>query len=184
MPPLQSAMIALGTPCPAFDLPDPRGFRMSRDDARGKPLLVLFLCNHCPFVKHVRDEVAAIGRAWIPRGVSVVAISSNDPVQYPDDAPAEMAKEACEAGYCFPYLFDETQAVGRAFDAQCTPDCFLYDASHRLVYRGQLDDSRPRSGVPVTGADLRAALAAVVEGRPPISEQKPSVGCSIKWRQS
>lgn len=184
MPPLQSTMVSLGTPCPAFDLADPRGFRMSRDDAHGRPLLVLFLCNHCPFVKHVRAEVAAIAREWIPRGVVVVAISSNDPDAYPDDAPAKMAAEACEAGYCFPYLFDDSQAVARAFDAQCTPDCFLYDSSHRLVYRGQIDESRPKSGMPVTGADLRAALEAVVHGRAPAAEQKPSIGCSIKWRST
>ncbi len=182
MPPLQSAMVALGTPCPDFTLPDPRGFRMSRDDARGRPLLVLFLCNHCPFVKHVRAEIAGIAREWIPRGISVAGISSNDPVSYPDDAPEKMAAEACDAGYCFPYLFDGSQEVARAFDAQCTPDCFLYDASHRLVYRGQIDDSRPKSAAPVTGADLRAALAAVLAGAAPIAEQKPSIGCSIKWR--
>jgi peroxiredoxin len=182
MPPLQSSMVALGTKCPAFELADPRGFRMSPADAAGRPLLVMFLCNHCPFVKHIRDEIAAIGREYLPRRLAIAAISSNDPVAYPADGPHEMAREACEAGYCFPYLFDPTQEVARAFDAQCTPDIFLYDASHRLVYRGQLDDSRPKSGIPVTGRDLRQAIEAVLSGSQVPERQLPSVGCSIKWR--
>ena len=182
MPPLQSSSTALGTPCPAFDLADPRGFRMSDRDVAGRPLLVLFICNHCPFVKHIRHELAAIGRAYMPRGVAIAAISSNDPATHPADGPAEMVKEACDAGYCFPYLFDERQSVARAFDARCTPDIYLFDASHRLAYRGQLDDSRPKSDVPVTGRDLRAALDAVLGGRPPLPSQTPSIGCSIKWR--
>lgn len=182
MPPLQSSMIPLGTDCPDFDLPDPRGLRMSNRDARDRPLLVLFLCNHCPFVKHLRHEVAAIGRAYMPRGLAIAAISSNDERAFPADGPTKMIAEACDAGYCFPYLFDESQAVARAFDAQCTPDIFLFDSSHRLVYRGQLDDSRPKSEIPVTGKDLRAALDAVLEGRGVNPDQRPSVGCSIKWR--
>lgn len=182
MPPLQSTPTAIGTPCPHFDLADPRGFRMTDRDAAGKPLLILFLCNHCPFVKHIRHEVAALARTYIPRGVAVVAISSNDPVQYPDDGPDRMASEACDAGYCFPYLFDGTQDVARAFDAQCTPDIYLYDRDHRLAYRGQLDASRPKSDIPVTGRDLRAALDLVLAGRAVPPEQLPSVGCSIKWR--
>lgn len=175
-------MIPLGTRCPAFDLPDPRGFRMSDGDAAGRPLLVLFLCNHCPFVKHIREEVAGIGREYVPRGVAMVGISSNDPVQYPADAPDKMAEEACEAGYVFPYLFDASQSVARAFDAQCTPDIFLFDREHRLVYRGQLDSSRPKSILPVNGKDLRAALDAVLAGQAPSALQMPSVGCSIKWK--
>jgi hypothetical protein len=175
-------MVALGTKCPSFELTDPRGFRMSPGDAAGRPLLVMFLCNHCPFVKHVRDELAAIGRDYLPRRLAIAAISSNDPVTYPADGPHEMAREACEAGYTFPYLFDPTQEVARAFDAQCTPDFFLYDAAHRLVYRGQLDDSRPKSGIPVTGSDLRAAIEAVIAGAGVSPRQLPSVGCSIKWR--
>jgi hypothetical protein len=155
---------------------------MARKDAEGKPLLVLFLCNHCPFVKHIRHEVAALARAYIPRGVAVAAISSNDPDLYPDDAPDRMAAEACDAGYCFPYLFDRTQEVARAFDAQCTPDIYLYDRGHRLAYRGQLDASRPKSDIPVTGQDLRSALDAVLAGRSVPGEHLPSVGCSIKWR--
>ncbi|MCE2881697.1 MAG: thioredoxin family protein [Planctomycetaceae bacterium] len=182
MPPLQSSMIPLGTPCPDFDLADPRGFRMSRADAAGKPLLVLFICNHCPFVKHIRHELAALGRLYLPKGLSIAAISSNDPVGYPDDAPDRMVTEACEAGYCFPYLFDATQSVARAFDAQCTPDIYLFDRDHRLAYRGQLDDSRPKSDIPVTGRDLRAAIDCVLSGRPIATTQLPSIGCSIKWR--
>ena len=154
---------------------------MSNRDAAGRPLLVLFLCNHCPFVKHIRHEVAALARQYLPKGVAVVAISANDPTTYPDDAPEKMTVEACDAGYCFPYLFDGSQAVARAFDAQCTPDIFLYDAEHRLVYRGQLDDSRPKSDIPVSGRDLRAALDAVLAGRPALLDQRPSIGCSIKW---
>ena len=177
-------MIPLGTDCPDFDLPDPRGLRMSNRDARDRPLLVLFLCNHCPFVKHLRHEVAAIGRAYMPRGLAIAAISSNDERAFPADGPTKMIAEACDAGYCFPYLFDESQAVARAFDAQCTPDLDLFDAAHRLVYRGQLCESRPRSGIAVTGRDLRAAIDAVLEGRPPLATQVPSVGCSIKWRNA
>ncbi|MFM1803213.1 MAG: hypothetical protein RL136_92 [Planctomycetota bacterium] len=176
-------MIPLGTPCPPFDLADPRGFRMTDRDARGRPLLVLFICNHCPFVKHIRRELATVGRDYLPRGVAIAAISANDPVRYPDDAPERMVAEACEAGYMFPYLFDESQQVARAFDAQCTPDIYLFDRSHRLVYRGQLDASRPKSDVPVTGRDLRDALDAVLEERAVSSAQYPAVGCSIKWRE-
>lgn len=156
---------------------------MSDRDAVGRPLLVLFICNHCPFVKHIRHELAAIGREYLPKGVGIAAISSNDPVGYPMDGPREMIAEACDAGYCFPYLFDETQAVARSFDAQCTPDIYLFDREHRLVYRGQLDDSRPKSAVPVTGVDLRTALDAVLAGQPVSDDQKPAIGCSIKWRE-
>ena len=180
-------MIPLGTRCPSFDLHDPRGFRMSNADAADRPLLVMFICNHCPFVKHIQAELAAIGREYLPKRIAIAAISSNDPASHPADGPHEMAREACEAGYVFPYLFDATQQVARAFDAQCTPDIFLFDAGHRLVYRGQLDDSRPKgragSGdVPVTGRDLRAALDAVLSGRAVSADQKPAIGCSIKWR--
>jgi thiol-disulfide isomerase/thioredoxin len=175
-------MVPLGTPCPPFELSDPRGFRMSDRDANGRPLLVIFICNHCPFVKHIRPELAALGRDYLPKGVAIAAISANDPTAYPDDGPERMVEEACSAGYGFPYLFDATQEVARAFDAQCTPDFFLFDRAHRLVYRGQLDDSRPKSEVPVTGRDLRAALDALLAGRVVASDQRPSIGCSIKWR--
>ncbi len=157
---------------------------MSNADAAGRPLLVAFICNHCPFIKHIREELSALGREYMPKGLAIAAISSNDPVLYPDDGPLAMVREACEAGYCFPYLFDSTQEIARAFDAQCTPDLYLFDAAHRLAYRGQLCESRPRSGIPVTGRDLRAAIDAVLEGRPPLATQVPSVGCSIKWRNA
>jgi peroxiredoxin len=176
-------MVALGTPCPQFELADPRGFRMSNADAAGRPLLVLFLCNHCPFVKHIRHEIATLAREYLPKGVAIAGISSNDPVAYPADGPSAMVQEACEAGYVFPYLFDSTQEVARSFDAQCTPDIFLFDRQHRLAYRGQLCDSRPKGTEPVTGRDLRAALDAVLRGEAVPGEQRPSVGCSIKWRQ-
>lgn len=162
-----STMLSLGTSAPDFALPDTvSGRAISRKDFDGKPLLVMFLCNHCPFVKHVRAELARIGRDF-RAGVGITAISSNDAAKYPDDDPAKMAAEAKEAGYTFPYLYDESQAVAKAYKAACTPDFFLFDKSHRLVYRGQLDDSRPKNGLPVTGADLRAALEATLAGRPP-----------------
>lgn len=157
---------------------------MSNADAAGRPLLVAFLCNHCPFIKHIRDPFAQLAREYLPRGVAIAGISSNDPVLYPADGPNRMVDEACEAGYCFPYLFDASQEIARAFDAQCTPDMYLYDANHRLVYRGQFCDSRPKSGIPVTGRSLRDALDAVLAGKPPMKAQLPSVGCSIKWRDA
>ncbi|MFG0258804.1 MAG: thioredoxin family protein, partial [Phycisphaerales bacterium JB041] len=151
-------------------------------DTSGKPLLVMFLCNHCPFVKHVREELAALGRHYQPKGLALVAISSNDTENYPDDSPDKMTSEAAEAGYTFPYLFDETQEVAKAYHAACTPDFFLFDKYHKLAYRGQLDPSRPRNDIPVTGADLRAAIDAVLAGRPAPEPQLPSIGCNIKWK--
>ena len=142
----------------------------------------MFICNHCPYVKHVRGELAGFGREYLARGLGIVAISSNDPRAYPDDSPDAMKLEKQRFGYPFPYLFDETQEVARAYDAVCTPDFFLYDRANRLVYRGQLDDSRPGNGVPVTGRDLRAAADAVLAGRSPDPNQVPSIGCSIKWK--
>ncbi len=181
--PTPSTMLPLGTEAPDFSLPDTDGRTVSRDDFAGAPaLLVLFLCNHCPFVKHVQAELARIGRDYGARGIGIVAISSNDVVQYPQDGPEAMKLEKDQAGYPFPYLYDETQEVARAYRAACTPDSFLFDAMRRLVYRGQLDDSRPSNGRPVTGRDLRTALDAVLEGRPVAEEQVPSVGCSIKWK--
>jgi len=180
---VESTMLPLGTVAPDFRLPDPSGRIVSLDDfAEAKALLVMFICNHCPFVKHLRYELARLGRDVQQREVAVVAISSNDIDKYPDDSPEKMKQEAEEAGYTFPYLFDETQEVAKAFDAACTPDFFLYDGSGRLVYRGQLDESRPGNGIPVTGRDLRAALDAVLAGRPVSTDQKPSIGCNIKWR--
>ncbi len=177
-----STMVALGSPAPGFTLPDTvSGETVSLVDFEGRPVLVMFICNHCPFVKHVRDELAAIGRDYADQA-GIVAISSNDVDNYPDDSPSKMKAEAGEAGYTFPYLYDETQTIARAYEAACTPDFFVYDASHRLAYRGQLDDSRPGNDVPVTGRDLRAALDAVVAGRDAPTEQKPSIGCNIKWK--
>lgn len=177
-----SAMVALGTPAPDFALPDTDGRTVSRKEFAGKPLLVVFLCNHCPYVKHVANDLAVLTRKYMDKGVAVVGISSNDVTNYPDDSPAKMKVEAHRRGYAFPYLFDESQAVARAYRAECTPDFFLFDAQHRLVYRGQMDDSRPGNGKPVTGADLTAAVDAVLAGKPPLATQKPSMGCNIKWR--
>ncbi len=179
-----STMVPLGTPAPDFDLADTDGRVVSRDDFRDAPgLLVAFICNHCPYVKHLRDAFAAFAVEYGERGLAIVAINSNDAVAYPDDSPENMRREAEAAGYTFPYLFDETQAVARAFHAACTPDFFLYDRHLKLVYRGQFDDSRPGNGVPVTGADLRAACDAVLAGKPVPEAQKASIGCNIKWKQ-
>lgn len=180
----ESTMTPLGTPAPDFNLPDtnPPGKRVSLNDFAGRDaLVVMFLCNHCPFVKHVRAEVASLARDFMGRGVAFVAISSNDVGSHPDDAPEQMTIVANEAGYPFPYLYDETQAVAKAYRAACTPDFFVFDRDRALCYRGQLDDSRPTNGQPVTGADLRAALDAVLAGRPAPAAQKPSIGCNIKW---
>ena len=177
-------MKALGTRAPEFTMRDVvTGAAVSRADVAGrKGMLVMFICRHCPFVKHVQEEIAAIGRDYAGRGVGMVAISSNDVASHPEDSPTKLAYQAQELGFNFPYLFDESQDVARAYDAQCTPDFFLYDAAGALVYRGQLDDSRPGSGIPVTGNDLRAALDALIGGRPVPVEQRPSIGCNIKWR--
>jgi peroxiredoxin len=178
-----STMLELGTRAPGFRLPDPDGRTVGLDEAAGeKGLLVMFICHHCPYVKHVRAELARLGRDCAGQGIGVVAIASNDVAQYPEDGPAGMKTEAEAAGYTFPYLFDETQEVAKAYRAACTPDLFLFDAARRLVYRGQLDDSRPGNGVPVTGKDLRAAVAALLEGRPVDARQKASMGCNIKWK--
>ncbi|MEX0657834.1 MAG: thioredoxin family protein [Egibacteraceae bacterium] len=178
-----STMMPLGTPAPPFSLADPDGKVTSLDDLAGAPaLLVMFLCNHCPYVRHVRETLAALTTEYRDRGVAVVGINANDADAFPDDAPARMVEEAAEAGYTFPYLVDETQEVARAYGAACTPDFFVFDADQRLAYRGQMDGSRPRSGEPVTGADLRAALDALLAGEPVPDEQHPSMGCSIKWR--
>ncbi len=184
MPPLQSAMVELGSPAPHFNLTDTRtGDDVSLGDFAGRPaLLVMFICNHCPFVKHVEPQLAAIGRDYLERGLGIVAISSNDPATHPEDAPERMRERAAELGYAFPYCFDGSQEVARLYGAVCTPDFFLYDAERRLAYRGQLDGSRPGNDEPVTGADLRAAIDAVLAGATPPEEQQPSVGCSIKWR--
>lgn len=176
-------MLPLGTKAPDFRLPDTSGKTISLADFKAAPaLLVVFMCNHCPYVKHIRSALAQIACDYLPRGVGVVGISSNDVVNYPADSPAKMAEEARSAGYIFPYLYDETQAVAKAYRAACTPDIFIFDKEQRLVYRGQMDDSRPGNGIPVTGRDVRGALDAVLAGKPVSPNQKPSIGCNIKWK--
>ncbi len=179
-----STMLALGTKLPGFELQNAvDGRTVSSADYRNEPaLLVMFICNHCPYVQHVKSGIGRIAADYAPRGVGVVAISPNDVAAYPDDAPEKMQALARAEGWRFPYLFDEAQTVARAFRAACTPEFYLFDEARTLVYRGQLDGSRPKNGVPVTGKDLRAALDALLAGRPIPAEQTPSVGCSIKWK--
>ena len=178
-----STMPPLGMQAPDFTLPDAHGMEHSLSDFRDAPaLLVAFICAHCPFVIHIRKEFAGFAREYQDKGLAVVAIASNDLTQYPQDGPKGMAQEAEEAGYTFPYLFDETQEVAKAYRAACTPDLFLFDGSRNLVYRGQFDDSRPGNGIPVTGRDLRAAADAVLEGNPVPEDQRSSIGCNIKWK--
>jgi peroxiredoxin len=175
-------MVDVGTPLPSFSLPDFNGRMVSDADFKGgKALLVAFICNHCPFVRHIRQEFARFVKEYQARGLQVVAIASNDTQEFPEDGPDGMKQEAEEVGYTFPYLFDEKQQVARAFRAACTPDLFLFDGNRGLVYRGQFDGSRPKNNVPVTGADLRAAADAVLAGQPVSPVQKPSIGCNIKW---
>ncbi len=178
-----STMITLGTPAPAFRLPDTTGKPLALADLGDAPaVLVMFICNHCPFVQHIRSGLASFGRDYQPRGLAIIAINSNDVEAYPADSPAKMAQEVERFGYTFPYLFDATQEVAQAYGAACTPDFFLFDRERRLVYRGQFDDSRPGNGKPVTGTDLRAAADAVLAGRPASATQRPSIGCNIKWK--
>jgi thiol-disulfide isomerase/thioredoxin len=177
-----STMLPIGTPLPPFRLPDPEGRVTDSAELAGRPLLVAFLCNHCPYVKHIADGVAAFGRDYEGKGLAIVAINSNDAEAYPDDAPPKMAEEAKRRGYRFPYLYDGTQAVAKAFRAACTPEFYLFDASGTLAYRGQFDGSRPGNGIAVTGTDLRTASDAILAGRPAAADQKPSVGCNIKWK--
>jgi len=180
---VNSTMLPLGTKAPPFSLPDPQGRQVSLSDFQSAPALVVgFLCNHCPYVKHIRGGFAQFARDYLPRGVAVVGISSNDVGHYPADSPAKMAEEARSAGYIFPYLYDETQEVAKAYRAACTPDFYLFDRDQKLAYRGQFDDSRPGQNVPVTGRDLREALEAVLAAKPVAVHQKPSIGCNIKWK--
>ena len=180
----ESRMLALGTRAPAFQLPDVvSGRTLGIDDVRGpRGLLVMFICAHCPYVVHVQDELARIGRDYAGRGVGSVGISANDAAAYPADAPDGLRAQAQAAGFAFPYLYDESQEVARAYDAACTPDLYLFGPDLTLVYRGQLDSSRPRNDDPVTGRDLRQALDAVLAGRPVSPDQRPSLGCGIKWK--
>ena len=180
---VSSTMLELGTRAPHFALPDTDGRTVSLDGLRNAPaLLVMFICNHCPYVRHLRTAFAQLGREYQARGVAIVGIMSNDVERYPDDHPDRMREERADAGWTFPYLYDATQEVAHAYRAACTPDFFLFDGDQRLVYRGQFDDSRPRNDLPVTGRDLRDALDAVLEGRPVPADQTPSIGCNIKWK--
>jgi peroxiredoxin len=178
-----STMLPLGKPAPAFSLVNVDGQTVSLDDFAGAPaLLVMFICNHCPYVKHVAPALARLGREYQQQGVAVVAINSNDTVSYPDDAPDQMRREVQQRGYTFPYLLDENQAVAKAYGAACTPDFYVFDRTRKLVYRGQMDASRPGSNIPVTGEDLTAAIDAVLAGKPVSEKQRPSLGCNIKWK--
>jgi peroxiredoxin len=180
---VNSTMRALGTEAPSFSLPDVRtGHQVSTDELEAGPLLVMFICNHCPYVKHALPGLVTLGMDYRESPIDIVAVSSNDADTYPDDAPAELARVAQEAGYPFPVLFDESQEVARAYGAVCTPDFFLFDSDRRLAYRGQFDGSRPGNHMPVTGEDLRAAIDAVLADAPVPGQQRPSVGCSIKWK--
>lgn len=185
----ESLMPDLGTPAPEFALPDPGGRIYTLNDfAHARALLVAFLCNHCPFVKHILDGLIAFAAEYKPKGLAMVAISSNDVRAFPEDGPAEMAQLAFTRGFTFPYLYDESQQAAKAFGAACTPDFFLYDAARRLFYRGRFDNSRPQTehsagtGMPVTGADMRAAADSVLGGKPAPLVQMPSMGCSLKWK--
>ncbi len=178
-----STMLPLGTTAPPFSLPNVDGKVVSLANfSSSKGLVVIFMCNHCPFVKHLRTALAAFGRACQARGISVVAISSNDVTSHPDDSPAKMVEEHRSAGYTFPYLYDATQSVAITYKAACTPDFYLFDSDLALVYRGQFDSSRPSNGQPATGADLQAARVALLAGQPPLQPQRPSIGCNIKWK--
>ncbi len=176
--------LPLGAEAPDFSLPDPDGKIYSLDDFVGRPaLLVAFICNHCPYVKHIAPAFAQLAKEYQEQDVGVVAVNANDFEHYPDDSPAKMKAEIAERGYTFPYLVDQSQEVAKAYHAACTPDFFLFDADRKLVYRGQMDGSRPGNNLPVTGKDLRDALDAVLAGRPVSKGQRPSMGCNIKWRE-
>ncbi len=177
-----STMLPLGTKAPSFTLTNVDGQSVSLSDFAGAPAcLVMFICNHCPYVKHVAPELARLAREYQGRKVAVIAINSNDVATHPGDSPEQMVHEVEERGYTFPYLFDESQSVAQAYKAACTPDFYVFDKDQKLVYRGQLDASRPDSGIPLSGKDLRAALDAVLAGKPVPADQKPSIGCNIKW---
>ncbi len=179
----ESTMLPLGTKAPDFSLVSVDGRTVSLADfAEAPALLVMFICNHCPFVKHLADDLARFSAEYMAKGAAVVAINSNDAASYPADSPEQMVREAEDRGYQFPYLYDETQEVAKVYRAACTPDFYVFDGERNLVYRGQYDDSRPDSGIPITGRDLRAALDAVLAGKKPSDDQRPSIGCNIKWR--
>ena len=178
-----STMLPLGTTAPDFELPNVDGRLVGLAEAAGpRGTVVMFICNHCPFVKHVADQLAALARDYLSHGIGFVAISSNNIAAHPADSPEQMVREAEERGYPFPYLYDETQDVAKDYHAACTPDFYLFDAEKKLTYRGQLESSRPGNGIPVTGSDLRGAIDALISGRPSVVDQKPSIGCNIKWK--
>jgi len=177
-----SRMVPLGFNAPDFELPDTDGQIISYSNSKATAKLVMFISNHCPFVKHLKSALAELGRDYVGKGLDIFAISSNDVDNYPDDSPDKMAEDKRLFGYSFPYLFDECQSVAKAYQAECTPDFFLFDGEDKLVYRGQFDDSRPGKGDAVTGGDLRGAVDAVLAGESVSQQQKPSIGCNIKWR--
>ena len=181
----QSTMLALGTQAPDFSLPDVRtGKKVSPKDFQGsKGLLVMFICAHCPYVKHIEAEIARVGKEFGPQGIALLAVGSNDAENYPDDGPEGLKAQAERLGFDFPYLYDESQAAAKAYRAACTPEFYLFDASQKLYYRGQFDESRPKNSLPVTGKDLRAALTALLSGAPAPTDQRPSLGCNIKWKK-
>lgn len=179
----ESTMLELGTQAPDFALTDvTTGKQVRRDDFYGKPLLVMFICTHCPYVKHIEKTLGKLGRDYVGKSIAIVAICSNDAATYPVDAPEGLKAQAEANGFTFPYLYDESQAVAHAYNAACTPDLFLFDSDHKLIYRGQYDSSRPGNGIPVTGEDLRTAMDAALAGRPISTDQRPSIGCNIKWK--
>lgn len=179
-----SYLVGLGSMAKEFQLPDTvSGRHCALNELKGqKGTVIMFICNHCPYVRHINNEIVRIANDFQPQGINFIAISSNDVDQYPEDAPAEMKQAAQRLGYPFPYLFDESQEVAKSYDAVCTPDIFVYDKNLSLMYHGQIDDSRPKNNIPITGRDLRAALNNILEKKPTLEDQKPSVGCSIKWR--
>lgn len=181
---VESVMLPLGTAAPSFALPDVVGGRTYTLDsfADKTALLLMFICRHCPYVRHVQEELAKLGRDYADKGVGIIAVSSNDPATYPDDAPERLKEMAQRLGFRFPFCFDDTQEVAKAYKAACTPDFYLFDRERRLVYRGQLDDSRPGNNKPITGRDLRAAIEATLAGKSVDPNQKASIGCSIKWK--
>jgi len=183
---VSSTMLSLGTIAPEFLLPDTiSGKEISLDSIHSDlATVIMFICNHCPYVKHVNQEIVRLANDYLARGVSFVAISSNDVEVYPADSPERMKKVAAQYGYPFPYLYDEDQSVAKSYQAACTPDFYIFDEQMKLVYRGQLDGSRPRNDIPVTGEDVRSALDAIIEGEPVFEEQRPSIGCNIKWKES
>jgi len=181
----ESNMMPLGTKAPYFNLPDKISGEMKSlmELKSDQATVIMFICNHCPFVKHVQKELVKLANDYIPKGISFVAINSNDVEAYPDDSPERMREVAKQLGYPFPYLYDESQDIGRAYGAACTPDFYIFDKDLKCVYRGQMDDSRPSNDIPVTGKDIRAALDAVLAGKPVNEEQKPGIGCNIKWKK-